>query len=575
MTTLDHMDPNVNREDEGGAPWKPWGQPRTDEEGSGPDWARRADGSVIEPVPHAGLPADPDDELDPDEGPPSFPPPDADPSESWASPPRERIPADEFATVDGAAQVLLVRSGHRMRHAPGLGSFVFDGRYWVPDPGEALSRALAMDAAREYSKRWEAHTERGNGKNQEGLDPSFRFCLSLLSDRGARAILATAQIQEPILCSADEFDDGAMAGEDAAYLFNVQNGTIDLRTNTIKPHDPEDMITRIAPVTFDRDARCPEFDRFLSEAQPDPEVRSFLARCAGLMLLGKTPEQFWILLLGPRTANGKTTWIEAVKHLMGDYGRVVSTKVLLQGDAHATIFHRFKGARLAYIDEPETRTPLNEAKVKALTGGSTLVANQMHKDEVSWTPTHTLVVTCNELPAFQGGHLSPAMRRRTKVVEWLQSFEDRMDVRLPEKLRGEAAGILNWCLAGFLDYQERAARGPNAMAAPACVELAGRTLASEEDSLAQFVEDRCVLGPDEKVAQSDLFKQYLTYCKENGFTGAKNETKNNVTRRLKAMNMGVTNPENLRVKKKRGYKGIDLVPLDADDYQSKHDRYGT
>lgn len=571
MSTLDHIGPRVNHEDAGGPSWEPWGERKA----AGPDWARRADGTVIEPVPRAGLHGGPGDELDADDDPISFPPPDADPCDAWSSPPRERIPADDFATVDGAAQVLLARSGHRMRHAPGLGSFVFDGRYWVPDPGEALSRALAMDAAREYSKRWEAHTERGNGKNQEGLDPSFRFCLSLLSDRGARAILSTAQIQEPILCSADEFDDGALAGEDAPYLFNVQNGTIDLRTNTIKPHDPEDMITRIAPVTFDRDARCPEFDRFLSEAQPDPEVRAFLARCAGLMLLGKTPEQFWILLLGPRTANGKTTWIEAVKHLMGDYGRVVSTKVLLQGDAHATIFHRFKGARLAYIDEPETRTPLNEAKVKALTGGSTLVANQMHKDEVSWAPTHTLVVTCNELPAFQGGHLSPAMRRRTKVVEWLQSFEDRMDVRLPEKLRAESSGILNWCLAGFLDYQERAARGPNAMSAPACVELAGRTLASEEDSLAQFIEDRCELDPTSSVAKPDLLKHYRTYCKENGFTGSLNESGNAVTRRLKAMKLGVSDPANKRVNGQRAYVGIRIVPLDADDYRAKHERYGT
>ena len=63
-----------------------------------------------------------------------------------------------------------------------------------------------------------------------------------------QAMIQLAAADPRVVLSSDQLDSDPC-------LFNVQNGTIDLRTGAVSPHDPGQLITKLCPVAYDRDDR--------------------------------------------------------------------------------------------------------------------------------------------------------------------------------------------------------------------------------------------------------------------------------------------------------------------------------
>jgi putative DNA primase/helicase len=116
------------------------------------------------------------------------------------------------------------------------------------------------------------------------------------------------------------------------WLLNVLNGTVDLRTAELKPHAAADLITKVAPVTFDPRQEAPTWAAFLNSILPDLELQAFLQRAVGYTLTGDTGEQVLFFLHG-KGCNGKTTFLETLRGLLGDYGLQadISTFVVAPG----------------------------------------------------------------------------------------------------------------------------------------------------------------------------------------------------------------------------------------------------
>jgi putative DNA primase/helicase len=120
-------------------------------------------------------------------------------------------------------------------------------------------------------------------------------------------------------------------------MFN--NGTLVVRRRddgdyvAFQPHDPTDLITKLAPVDFDPEATCGVFDAFLAKVQPRHEMRAFLQQWLGLSLTGDVSEQKLAFFYG-KGGNGKSVLIDAVSYVAGDYGETVPIETFLdQGKA--------------------------------------------------------------------------------------------------------------------------------------------------------------------------------------------------------------------------------------------------
>jgi putative DNA primase/helicase len=169
--------------------------------------------------------------------------------------------------------------------------FLFGTHHWAPDlTGEVTRRATSSVRQRQF----EAHCV---------LDPDQRKrAMRWLLESEGRVRIAH------LLAMAQSLDTIAVAGDDwdrAQMLFDVQNGVIELEKGHLRPWITGDRITKVAPVTFDQTARCPRFERFVSEIFAEQaDLAAYLQRVFGYCLTGQTSEQvFWILWASVPTGN--------------------------------------------------------------------------------------------------------------------------------------------------------------------------------------------------------------------------------------------------------------------------------
>lgn len=295
------------------------------------------------------------------------------------------------------------------------------------------------------------------------------------------------------------------------YLLNCKNGTIDLRTGTIRPHRQEDFITKLAPVDFNPQARAPRFEQFLSEifAGSVPLI-SFVQAALGYSLTGSTKEQKIFIAYG-EGANGKSTLFNAVREVLGDYAQETDPTLLVakqQGGATEDVY-RLRGARFATTIESDEDVKLNEARLKQLTGGDRVVARPLYGRLAEFEPTHKLWMATNHLPRVKSqGH---AIWRRICLIPFNVKMPEHLKDRdLPDKLRAEYQGVLAWLVRGALIWQQ------SGLPEPPEVMHATQGYKNEEDSLAAFIAACCHVDPQVRVQAQALYEVYKGWCRRSG-----------------------------------------------------------
>jgi|SRR5215218_5952181 len=294
------------------------------------------------------------------------------------------------------------------------------------------------------------------------------------------------------------------------WLINCQNGTLDLRTGKLKDHDPANHITKIVPVDYDPEATRSRFLRFLKETLIDDAVIKFVKRYSGYTLTGITRERLLAILYG-FGKNGKTTLVELLRDVMGNYATNTDTETLLmkryQGVGNDVA--ALKSARFVSAAEVEQGRRLAESKVKQLTGRDTVTARFLFGEPFNFTPEFKLWLSTNNKPVIQG--TDDAIWDRIRLIPFTQRFDGkRQDPRLPEKLRGEMAGVLAWMVEGCLEWQE------HGLGEPESVRAATDQYRAEMDTLAAFLDEECVVASGSRVLAERLYQSYAMWCDKSG-----------------------------------------------------------
>jgi len=333
------------------------------------------------------------------------------------------------------------------------------------------------------------------------------------------------------------------------WLVNCENGTLDLRTGKLKDHDPADRITKIVPVEYDPEASCPRFLQFLKETLVDDAVIRFVKCYSGYTLTGITRERLLAILYG-FGKNGKTTLVELLRDVMGDYATNTDTEPLLmkryQGIGNDVA--ALKGARFVSAAEVEQGRRLAESKVKQLTGRDTVTARYLFGEPFNFTPEFKLWLSTNNKPVIQG--TDDAIWDRIRLILFTQRFDgERQDPKLPEKLRNELAGVLAWMVEGCLEWQE------HGLGQPDSVREATDQYRAEMDTLAAFIEDRCVVREGIVAPATPLYKQFQMWCDD---AGEKPETQKVFGMRLRERGFTSDKIKRGPHKDRKGWFGIGL-----------------
>jgi putative DNA primase/helicase len=404
-------------------------------------------------------------------------------------------PASYMRTDLGNAERFVDAYRDRVRWCPARKSWlIYDGpRYVWDERGESVK--LAHHTARAIFH------EAAHAKDEDEQKAIAKWAFTSQGESRINAMLS--QSKPYLAVGMDELDRDP-------WLVNCQNGTLDLRTGRLRDHDPEDLITRLAPVAYDPEATCPRFERFLHETLVDAEVVRFVKRYAGYTLTGITRERIMAILYGSGK-NGKTTLVELLHEALGDYARNTDVETLLikkyQGVGNDVA--ALKGARFVSAAEVEKGRRLAESKIKQLTGRDTVTARFLFGENFDFKPEFKLWLSTNNKPVIQG--TDDAIWDRLRLIPFTQRFDGaKADPLLSDKLRDELAGVFAWMVEGCLEWQE------HGLGEPESVTEATKQYREDMDTLAAFFEDRCVIGERLMTPASRLYKTYQLWCDEAG-----------------------------------------------------------
>jgi putative DNA primase/helicase len=369
---------------------------------------------------------------------------------------------------------------------------LWDTQRWTPDVTGEVERMAKQVVRRIYYEAGQIHDE-------EERDNVLKHAARSESAPRIRAMLELAAT-EPELSTTTPMLDGNV------WLFNVQNGTIDLRTGKMKPHDKNDLITKLAPVEFDPDATAPLWDKFLREVmQEDDELIDFLQRAVGYSLTGDTREQCLFFCYG-QGSNGKSTFLETLRALFGEYARQsdFSTFLSSRGEGPRNDLARMHGARLVTASEADTERGFDARIIKLLTGDDTIVARKLYEELTEFRPQHKMFLAANHKPIVK--EQTEGFWRRIRLIPFMAVFtKERRDKRLAKKLIKELPGILNWALEGCMMWRKEG------LLVPKSVAKATHTYRDENDILGDFIGHACVIDPDGWTSSPELYRAFTDW----------------------------------------------------------------
>jgi putative DNA primase/helicase len=457
----------------------------------------------------------------------------------------------EHQTDLGNARRVVRQHGADLRFChPTRRWLVWDGARWAEDTTAEAVRYVKQTQAELYRTTAEAIRQLGDVGDDEkrkrqlaALAATLKHALKWEEAKRIASCLELAQSEPGIPVLPGDLDTDRM-------LLNVLNGTIDLRTGQLRPHRREDLITKLARVSYDPAAECPLWERSLARwADHNEGLITYLQRVVGYGMTADVSEQLLWLFYGPG-ANGKSTFLLLLLALLGDYAMQAVADLLMakKHEAHPTERADLFGKRLVATIETEEGKRMAEALMKQLTGGDKVRARRMRQDFFEFSPTHKIILCANHKPVVRG--TDHAVWRRIKLVPWTQTITDEeKDKALPDKLKGELPGILNWALRGCLDWQKEGLGEPDE------VRQATAEYQAEQDTVAKFLAECCLRVAQARVKVSALYEAY------GRWSGDKLTTQPEFNERLRAKGFDSKRSKN-------GYFWYDLALADAGDTEA-------
>lgn len=411
---------------------------------------------------------------------------------------------DRYPTTDaGQAEVITLLYEGRLCYVPGLGWLIWAGGRWKRDDRDAVVQYALVAARLKQRAVLERALPADDRDAEKAWTTDIRWAKRAEDIRRMEAALKTAQTMPAMAVQAGQLDA-------SDHLIGVANGVLDLRSGQLRPGAPADLMTQRTCVAYYAAARAPRWERFLQEVfAGDADLIAFIQRAAGYSLTGETREQCYFQCYGTG-ANGKSTLLQILRELAGEYAKeapFTTFEFSRQGNATYDLAE-LRGARLVLSSETGDSARLNEARIKAVTGGDTVTARFLYQSNFTYTPRFKLWFASNHKPQIRG--TDTGIWRRVRLIPFTVSFKRRADKDLIHELRAELPGILAWAVRGALAWY------CDGLGEPQRVLDATEDYRAESDLFGHFFGDCTVEGADLVVESAALYRAYQAWCAESG-----------------------------------------------------------
>ena len=404
--------------------------------------------------------------------------------------------SDDFRQTDtGNAKRLVSLHGSEIKYAGGSW-YVWSGKLWEQDSGKIKIMRMAKDTANSL------FTKSKKDENQNRSAKLKQWAARSEAENKLNAMINLTASEPGISISTGQFDANK-------WLLNIENGTINLKTGECSSHIKEDLITKISSVKYSKDAQCPEWQRFIASVTGENKnLQKFLKRIIGYALTGDTREQCLFFLYG-KGANGKSTFLEVIRALLGDYAQQTDfTTFLSKNDTVRNDLARLKGARFVSGVEAAEGKQFAEVFLKRVTGGDKITARYLYKEYFEFEPTFKIFLAANHRPVISG--TDHAIWRRIHLIPFSVTFDDRKKIKgFAQKLKAELSGILNWAIEGCREWLEEGLNPPEEII------NATQNYRKEMDVIGNFLEECCKVKAGARVAKGEMYYFYCKWCGSN------------------------------------------------------------
>jgi putative DNA primase/helicase len=420
---------------------------------------------------------------------------------------QEFLPELPALTDLGNAEYFAHQHGENIRYITDNKLWlIWNGKQWRPDNTGEIER-LARDSVRsqydllkqlssdfDKQKALLSHIKRSESKPK--LD----------------AIMSMARFSDSIPIRTTELDANH-------FYFNCNNGTIDLTTGELLPHNKLDQLSKISPVNYNPKAKAPRWNQFLKEVfKGDQDLINFIQRIMGYCLTSDTREESVFILYG-RGQCGKSKFIDIIRHILADYIKDTPMETFTErNDTNTADLAALVNSRVVTASEADDHKSFNESLLKKISGRDPVTCRYLYCNYFTYTPTYKVLIATNDVPSFRSQ--SFAMKRRIKIIPFKQRFYDPEDGKKPVKddqvgfkLLAEAEGILAWMVQGCLMWQESGLH----VAQVSKKEVAD--LFEAQDPLVDFLQKECYIGEGSQelsVETNVLWRSYNEYCTLQG-----------------------------------------------------------
>lgn len=398
----------------------------------------------------------------------------------------------------GNAHYFIDRFGDEIKYnVDNKAWMIWNGQYWQVDVfgniknlAEILIEELKMNAFK--------------CDNLEKQKEMFKNINRLYNSSGKEAMLKESQhlIGVPVTNEMFDLDD---------FLFNCQNGVIDLRTGNLIEHNKSLLLNKYSDIEYKKEYPL-LFVNFLHDIFEDnEEIIDYIQKVLGYAMTGSTKEQKAWFFVGDGS-NGKSLLLQIINEVLGDYAATSSAELLLDKktqSANLSEVARLKGIRTVITSESKLGDKLNESAVKSLTSGNDkITARFLYANEFEFYPKMKVFMATNHEPIIRG--TDNGIWRRIVKVPFRRIFkEDEQDKELIDKLRQEKSAILNWLVEGCLKWQKEGLKEPE------CIKNEIKEYRTEMDLVATWMEECCEVNPGYFEKATDLYENFKNYCIKN------------------------------------------------------------
>lgn len=303
---------------------------------------------------------------------------------------------------------------------------------------------------------------------------------------------------------------------------NLQNGLFNLTTGKLEKHRRNVWMTSQLPFSYDPDAECPNFERFMrtafvkeDEHTPDYDLHMLLLEAMGYSLTSNTDFRVSFWLQGASNS-GKSVMINILQKLSGNSYMSIDLNQLSQNPYQLA---DIAGKRVVTFSEAKVGGVLADDHYKRIVSQDTIMARQIFGKPFRFVPICKVWGAMNEMPRVMDR--SDAVFNRIIIFPMNRVLpEEQRDLQLIDKVNTELSGIFNLALIGL----KRLRHAGHFTRVEQC-ERARTRYKEENDTELAFVRECCDTSDTTAIIEGQkLYDAYAAWCRRNN-AGAKTATR--------------------------------------------------